>query len=370
VTYVTQEERLGAGQAIRQAEGAVAGRADAVLVLQGNTPLIRPETLRQAVDHHLAENAAVTALTFGPQVASGIFCYDDGWLWPSLRQIEPGPGGEIPLSQLVAMAKAQGKRVAGWAVPDPLEVTGLDDPLRLAQGEAEMRRRINQRWMLAGVLLIDPANTYIDAGVEIAPDTVLWPNTFLQGGTRIGRGCTIGPGAVIRDSTIGDRCKVELSVLEQAVMEEESDIGPFGHLRKGAHLGKGAHMGNFGEVKNAYLGPGAKMGHFSYVGDATVGAEANIGAGTITCNYDGQRKHRTIIGQGAFIGSDTMLVAPVEIGDGAKTGAGSVVTHDVPAGGVAYGVPARPKPTPTSPPQADGSKSGQGQPEEKERDHG
>lgn len=358
VTYLTQEEPLGAGHAVRQAEGAVAGRAAAVLVLQGNTPLIRPETLRQAVDHHLAEKATITALTFWPEVASGIFCYDDGWLWPSLRQIEPGPGGEIPLSELAEIARAQGKRVAGWPVPDPLEVTGLDDPLRLAQGEAEMRRRINERWMLAGVTLIHPANTYIDAGVEIAPGTVVWPNTFLQGVTRIGQGCTIGPGSVIRDSTIGDRCKVELSVVEQAIMEEESDIGPFGHLRKGAHLGKGAHMGNFGEVKNAYLGPGAKMGHFSYLGDATVGAEANIGAGTITCNYDGQRKHRTTIGRGAFIGSDTMLVAPVEIGDGARTGAGSVVTHDVPAGSVAYGVPARLKSTPTSPPQAEGTGGG------------
>jgi bifunctional UDP-N-acetylglucosamine pyrophosphorylase/glucosamine-1-phosphate N-acetyltransferase len=132
-------------------------------------------------------------------------------------------------------------------------------------------------------------------------------------------------------------------------MEEESNIGPFGHLRKGAHLGKGVHMGNFGEVKNSYLGPGVKMGHFSYLGDATVGAEANIGAGTITCNYDGERKHRTIIGREAFIGSDSMLVAPVEIGDGAKTGAGSVVTHDVPAGGVAYGVPARVQPVSTDP---------------------
>jgi bifunctional UDP-N-acetylglucosamine pyrophosphorylase/glucosamine-1-phosphate N-acetyltransferase len=141
-------------------------------------------------------------------------------------------------------------------------------------------------------------------------------------------------------------------VVEQAIMEEDSDIGPFGHLRKGAHLGKGVHMGNFGEVKNSYLGPGVKMGHMSYLGDATVGAGANIGAGTITCNYDGQRKHPTIIGREAFIGSDTMLVAPVEIGDGARTGAGAVVTHDVPPGALAYGVPARVEPAPSSQPSA------------------
>ena len=227
----------------------------------------------------------------------------------------------------------------------------MDEQLALAQARAEKRRRINEGHMRAGVTLVHPEATYIEAGVEIGAGTVVWPNTYLPGETRIGQGCTIGPGAVIRDSSIDVGCKVELSVVEVAIMEAGSDIGPFGHLRPGAHLGPGVHMGNFGEVKNSYLGPGVAMGHMSYLGDATVGAEANIGAGTITCNYDGQRKHQTVIGQGAFIGSDTMLVAPVEIGEGAKTGAGSVVTRDVPAGSVAYGVPARvkSKPVPASP---------------------
>jgi bifunctional UDP-N-acetylglucosamine pyrophosphorylase/glucosamine-1-phosphate N-acetyltransferase len=254
---------------------------------------------------------------------------------------------------------AQGELVTAWTVPDPLEVIGLDQRVKLALGEAEMRRRINQEWMTAGVTLVHPETTYIDAGVEIGSDTSIWPNTYLQGQTCIGQGCTIGPGSVIRDSSIGDRCRVELSVVEQAIMEEDSDIGPFGHLRKGAHLGKGAHMGNFGEVKNSYLGPGVKMGHFSYLGDATVEAGANIGAGTITCNYDGERKHQTVIGARAFIGSGTMLVAPVEIGDGATTGAGSVVTRDVPKDSVAFGVPARVHPAPDAE-----------EPEVEERDHG
>ncbi len=376
VLYVTQTEQLGTGHAVRQAEAAIAGRAEQVLVLYGDTPLIRPETLRRLVAHHQAEGAVATLLTFRPddptgygrivrdatgrrvlgiveekeatpeqraigEVSGGVFCFRDEWLWLNLAQVQRRPGGEFYLTDLAALAAEQGEMVVGFPVSDPLEVIGLDNRLKLAQAEAELRRRINERWMEAGVTLIHPEATYIEADVEIGADTVIWPHTLLQGRTSIGQGCVLGPGAVIRDSTLGERCRVELSVVEGAIMEEGSEIGPFGHLRRGAHLGPGVHMGNFGEVKNSYLGPGVKMGHFSYLGDATVGAGTNIGAGTITCNFDGQRKHRTVIGEGAFIGSDTMLVAPVEIGAGAKIGAGSVVTHDVPPGAVAYGVPAR-----------------------------
>ena len=195
--------------------------------------------------------------------------------------------------------------------------------------------------MLAGVTIMDPATTYIEPDVTIGRDTVIWPNTHLHGQTTVDEQCHIGPNTIIENCKIGKRCRVVASVLEQAVMEEGSDIGPFGHLRRGAHLCEGAHVGNFGELKNATLGPGAKMGHFSYLGDAEVGAEANVGAGTITCNYDGVRKHKTVIEEDAFIGSDSMLVAPVRVGKGATTGAGSVVTHNIPAGAVAYGVPAR-----------------------------
>jgi bifunctional UDP-N-acetylglucosamine pyrophosphorylase/glucosamine-1-phosphate N-acetyltransferase len=206
-----------------------------------------------------------------------------------------------------------------------------------------MRQRINNKWMLEGVTLLDPTLVFIDATVEIGQDTVVYPNTYLQGATVIGRRCRLGPNTIVRDSVIGDGCVIEASVVEGAVLEEGVDVGPFSHLRPGAHLAKGVHVGNFGEVKNSYLGPGTKMGHFSYLGDATVGKDVNIGAGTITCNYDGQRKHPTIIEDGAFIGSDTMLVAPVRVGAGAKIGAGSVVTHDIPPGSIAYGVPARVK---------------------------
>jgi bifunctional UDP-N-acetylglucosamine pyrophosphorylase / glucosamine-1-phosphate N-acetyltransferase len=195
------------------------------------------------------------------------------------------------------------------------------------------------------VTMIDPTTTYVEASITIGPDTVIQPNTHLRGRTVIGRECSIGPNTIISDSTLGDRCKVQASVFEGATLEDDVDVGPFAHLRKGAYLCKHVHMGNFGEVKNSRLGPGAKMGHFSYLGDADVGAEVNIGCGTITCNFDGVNKHKTVIGEGAFIGSDSMLVAPVKIGKRAKTGAGSVVTHDVPDGAVAYGVPARVKKT-------------------------
>jgi bifunctional UDP-N-acetylglucosamine pyrophosphorylase/glucosamine-1-phosphate N-acetyltransferase len=239
------------------------------------------------------------------------------------------------------MAVAEGRRVAAVTTEDAEQMLGINDRTHLARAETIARRRIAERHMLGGVTFQDPASIYVDADVEIGADTTVFANTHLLGRTRIGGRCGIGPNSVVRDSQIGDDCNVEASVVEEALLEEHVDIGPFAHLRTGAHLARGVHMGNFGEVKNSYLGPGAKMGHFSYLGDAEVGADANIGAGTITCNYDGERKHKTIIEEGAFIGSDTMLVAPVRIGKRAKTGAGSVVTRDVPPDTVVYGVPAR-----------------------------
>jgi bifunctional UDP-N-acetylglucosamine pyrophosphorylase/glucosamine-1-phosphate N-acetyltransferase len=191
------------------------------------------------------------------------------------------------------------------------------------------------------VTIIDPASTYIEADIPIGPETVIWPNTYLHGKTSIGADSVIGPNTIMRDTRIADHCKVLSSVLEGAVLEENVQVGPFARLRQGAYLSAGVHMGNFGEVKDSTLGPGAKMGHFSYIGNATVGAETNIGAGTITCNFDGEHKNPTEIGENAFIGSDTLLVAPVKVGDRAHTGAGSVVTKDVPPDTLAVGAPAR-----------------------------
>jgi bifunctional UDP-N-acetylglucosamine pyrophosphorylase/glucosamine-1-phosphate N-acetyltransferase len=242
---------------------------------------------------------------------------------------------------MVQMAVADGLPVKSINLTNPIEALRIENRIDLAEAEAVLRQRINEDLMINGVSIIDPSSTYIDAQVEIGLDTVIHPNTYLRGRTRIGEGCTIGPNCFVVDTTIGDRCEIIFSETENAILEDDVDIGPFAHLRKGAHLAQGVHMGNYGEVKNSYLGPGTKMGHFSYIGDATIGPGVNIGAGVITANYDGENKHHTEIGAGAFIGSDSMLIAPLKIGEGARTGAGSVVTKDVPANSLAVGIPAR-----------------------------
>jgi bifunctional UDP-N-acetylglucosamine pyrophosphorylase / glucosamine-1-phosphate N-acetyltransferase len=272
----------------------------------------------------------------------GIYCFDAAWLWENLSHIPVSAKGEYYLTDLVEIAVSQGRRVA--TQPAPVEdVDGVNTRVHLAQVTEVMRRRILERHMLDGVTIIDPATTYIEANVQIGQDTTIWPGCLLQGATQIGAQATIGPYAQVVDTVVSDGCRVVQSVLQSARMDAGSEIGPFSRLRPGAHLGEDVHMGNFGEVKNSYLGPGVHMGHFSYIGDATVGAHVNIGAGTITCNYDGQTKSRTEIGDDVFIGSDTLLVAPVTLGPGARTGAGSVVTHDVDAHALVYGVPARPR---------------------------
>ena len=375
--YVDQAQRLGTGHAVMQARDLLKGRSGSVLVFYGDMPLLRTETLQALVSLH-AERRSQSPMTILTVVADdpmgfgrimrdvtgrvlsvveeavategqrkirelncGVYCFESGWLWSHLDQIPLSPKGEYYLTDLIEMAADEGYNIATWTIEDVTEVLGINSRVQLANAEAVIRRRINVQWMQAGVTMIDPQSTYIEADVQIERDTVIHPNTHIQGDTRIGARCQIGPNAVIRDSRVGDDCQIVASVLESTVLEEGVEVGPFGHLRKGAHLAAGVHMGNFGEVKNSYLGAGTKMGHFSYLGDARVGENVNIGAGTITCNYDGVNKHRTVIEDGAFIGSDTMLVAPVHIGAGAKTGAGSVVTHDVPDGGIVYGVPAR-----------------------------
>ena len=299
-----------------------------VLLLRDNRPLITPELLCNLAAECCVRPAAVRD-RYGHVAA---ICVALRWLAEQL----PVAGPDLDLDALAVDAQA-----SNLVVENRVECMAVVDLVDLAEAERLVRRRINRRWMKAGVRMVDPSSVYLDVGVSIGSGTIVLPNCHLEGHTTVGQDCRIGPNSILCDAQIGHHCTITASVVEEAVMEDHANIGPFGHLRKGARLCRGAHMGNYGEMKNSTLGPGSKMGHFSYLGDATVGKDVNIGAGTITCNYDGERKHKTVIHDGAFIGSDTMLVAPVEIGAGARIGAGSVVTHDIPAGAIAYGVPAR-----------------------------
>jgi len=372
---VLQEPQLGTGHAVQQSELILRGKTDYVLVSYADMPLLRGKTLKRLVDTQVRNSGPITILTvqaddprgFGRilrktdgtvraiveetqatteerlirELNVGAYCFAAAWLWDALKRIPLSPKGEYFLTDTIGLAVADNLPVEAIMVDNPAEVIGINTRVHLAEAETLMRRHINQTCMSAGVTMIDPQSTYIEAGVTIGRDTVIWPNTYLQGYTQIGRRCNIGPNTIVRDTKIGSNCKVLASVLEGAILEDNVEMGPFAHLRKGAHLARGVHMGNFGEVKDSYLGPGVKMGHFSYIGDARVGAETNIGAGTITCNYDGEKKHSTEIGEKVFIGSDTMLVAPLKVGKRARTGAGSVVTKDVPPDTLVVGMPAR-----------------------------
>ena len=373
---VVQEPQLGTAHAALQAEPALKGKSDYVVVTYADMPLLRGETFQQLVDAQRSNTGPVTLLTvmaedprgFGRveraadgtveaiveeyvatpeqlqihELNVGAYCFEATWLWDALRRIEKNPKkGEFYLTDIVALARREKKVVQAVVHDDLIGTIGINNRVHLAEAEAAMRQRINRRHMLDGVSIADPASTYIEAEVTIGEDTRLLPNTHILGKTGVGKGCVIGPNAIVRDTTIGDRCNVLASVLDGAVLEDDVDIGPFARLRRGAHLAKHVHMGNFGEVKDSYLGPGVKVGHFSYIGNTTIGANTNIGAGTITCNYDGEKKNPTEIGEDVFIGSDTMLVAPVKVGDRARTGAGAVVTRNIPPDTLAVGVPAR-----------------------------
>ncbi len=383
--YVVQAQRLGTGHALLQAQPALEGTVDRVLVLYGADPLMRPESVQTLLGALDAPGVVGAITTFRPanptgygrilrddaghavevveerdatpaqrligEVNQGVVAYDAAWLWAHLQQLTPSPvKGEYYLTDLAALAVAQHGpgAIATVELADPNEALGVNDRIELAQAERIMRERILIDLMRNGVTITDPAHTYVDVGVQVGQDTVLLPGTMLRGTTTIGRNCTIGPNSVIENSTVADNCVITSSFLEEARVEEGCDIGPVSHLRPGAHVGPQVHLGNFAEVKGSRLHEGVKQGHFSYIGDATVGANVNIGAGTITANYGdkqnapGTRKHRTTIGENTKIGSDTMLVAPVNVGANVVTGAGSVVTKDVPDGTTVVGVPARP----------------------------
>ena len=375
VDYVVQPAAAGTGDAAARAVAALNQKVERLLVMGGDSPLLRAASLQQLMARHLARANAMTLLTaegigatdlgrvvrneagqvidlveaaeenredyYPAEVNGGVYCFNRDWLATALASLETRPNGEKYLTDLVRIGANRGDPIDAMPSPEPEEIFGVNDRVQLAQVEAIRRWQLCEQWMKAGVTIQDPASVFIDAAVALGRDTVIRPNTMLLGQTHIGADCEIGPNAVIRDSQIGDGCRVTASMLEQAVMGAGADVGPFSHLRPGTRVESGVHLGNFVEVKESRIGAGTLAGHFCYLGDADIGAGVNIGAGTITCNFDGQDKHPTTIGPGAFIGCDTMLVAPVTIGAGAATGAGTVVTKDVPEALLAVGVPAR-----------------------------
>ena len=372
VAIVEQRERLGTGHAVLQARVQCQSAAGPILVLPGDMPLLSVETIERLVGHHTSTGAAATILTavvdrphgYGrvlrqggrvkrivedrdatddekrvAEINTSVYCFDGGRLWRALEQVKPdNDQGEYYLTDVIGLLARAGGRVEAISVEDPDEAHGVNDRRQLAAVAAIQRRRIVDRHMLAGVTILDPATTYIDETVAIGADTVIYPNVVIDVASEIGGDCVIGLGSHIRASRLGDRVTVKpYCVLTEAVVEEDADLGPFCHLRPKAHIGAKAKVGNFVEVKKSKIGRGSKAPHLSYIGDTTVGDHVNIGAGTITCNYDGVAKHPTTIGAGSFVGSNTTLVAPVVVGEGAYVGAGSTITKDVPPGALAVG---------------------------------
>ncbi len=374
--YVLQAEPLGTGHAAMQALPALDGRTGTVLVLYGDVPFLRAETIEVLLAHHRAHGAAATVLTdlrddpsgYGRvvrdtggnvrrivedadaspeereirEINAGTYAFDAQALREALPALRPANAqGEYYLTDAIGALLETGRPIAAVVVGASVEGTGINSRRDLAAAESAMRTILLGELMDAGVTVIDPQTTVVHAGVRVGRDTILHPGASLEGATVIGEGCSIGPNARLVDAEVGDRVTIVASTVVGSAVAEGSRIGPYSHLRPGVRLGRFVSVGNYAEMKNATIGDRTKVHHMSYIGDATVGAGVNIGAGTITCNYDGRAKHETVIEDGAFIGSDTMLIAPVRIGREAMTGAGSVVTRDVPPRGVAVGVPAR-----------------------------
>ena len=372
--FAVQEPQLGTAHALQQVEPLLAGRTGTVVLLSGDVPLLTARTLDALVRAHCGARAAATVVTaivdrpFGygrivrskgsivriveerdaspvqrkiKEINSGIYAFDLVPLFDALRDISSkNAQGEYYLTDLVAVYRRRKLVVDTFLIDDPGEIRGINSRSELAEVSKLVTQKKNEELMAAGVTLIDPATTYIDVDAEIMADTVIHPGAIIEGRTRIGSGCEIHGYVRIVDSEIGDRATINnFCVISGSRVAEGAIVGPFAHLRPGNVVGEGAKVGNFVELKKTTLGPKSKASHLSYLGDATVGANVNVGAGTITCNYDGTAKHQTIIEEGAFIGSDTQLIAPVTVGKGAYVAAGSSITEDVPPGslGIARG---------------------------------
>jgi len=368
-----QQERLGTGHATLQAEDALEGFEGVVLLTCVDVPLLRVETLRALIARHRDRAAAATLLSaqyddptgYGRvvrgsdgsvraiveqrdannethrirEINSSVYCFDSRLLFQFARQVGASAAtGEQYLTDVIGLMVSRGERVEAMMVGDPAEIAGINNRVQLAEAERVLRDRVRERLMLAGVTLVDPATIYIDEDVEIGRDTTVWPCSFIRGKCVIGTGCEIGPHVTIEECEVGDRVRViHGSFVRASRIGDEVSIGPFAHVRADSDIGPRARVGSHVELKAARIGGGTKASHFAYLGDVRIGPGSNIGAGTVTCNYDGVRKHQTIIEDGAFIGSNASLVAPVTIGAGAYVAAGSTITQDVPSGALAVG---------------------------------
>ncbi|MDO5297365.1 MAG: bifunctional UDP-N-acetylglucosamine diphosphorylase/glucosamine-1-phosphate N-acetyltransferase GlmU [bacterium] len=375
--YALQQEQHGTGHAVQTALPELAGFAGDVLIVSGDMPLVPASVWQALVSLHRAEGNDFTILTansaahrdFGrivrqpdgqvakiveakdcspeeyalTEVNLGAYCAKADFLRTMLPLLSSDNAqGELYLTDLVSLGQQHSKRVGAMLTEDIACALGVNSRADLAQATAVIKARILRTLMLSGVTVLDPVTTWIEPTVKIGCNTVILPGTMLQGTTSIGCSCQIGPNTQITDSSLGDSCSVSHSVLWQAEVGRAAKIGPFAYLRPGTQLRDSVKVGDFVEIKNSIIDDGTKIPHLTYVGDSDVGSHTNIGCGTITCNYDGQHKHRTVIGDNVFIGSNTSLIAPVNIGDGAKTGAGAVITKDVAPGSVVVGVPAHP----------------------------
>lgn len=373
LSFAAQRIPLGTGDAVRAGLERVPPLARRVIVVGGDTPLVSPRTIRAVAQSVPGATIAVGATTlddpggYGRLVAGAdglldriveeadaspeeralkrvngmLWAFDADWLRETIPTIAPSPTGELYLTDLVERARRSGRPIQVVDVAEDWEVRGVNTHADLAEAEGALRRRVAARLMEAGVTILDPASTFIDESVVVASNVVIHPHSFIRGSSTIEDGAVLGPGAEVIDSRVGPGARIWWSVVEGAEIGERVQVGPYCRIRPGTVLGADVAVGSFAEIKNSQLGAGTQMHHFGYLGDAEVGAEANIGAGAVTCNFDGVEKHRTVIGRGAFVGSDTMLIAPVTVGDGAFTGAGSVVTSDVAPGQRVAGVPAR-----------------------------
>lgn len=367
---VVQERTGGTGHAVRTVIDTVGAIAGPVVVIYGDTPLLRAATLAELAAEHAAAGNAVTVLTarvadptgYGrivrdpggamteiveerdatpeqrsiTEINSGVYAFDGASLADAAKRVSTANAkGEEYLTDVVAILRADGHRAGTVLAADPAEVEGVNDRVQLARARMLYNERLLTCWMLAGVTIVDPRTTWIDADVTIEADSEIWPGTQLEGRTVVGAGARIGPACVLRDTIVAEGAMVTHAVCESAQIGPGASVGPFAYLRPGTILGPGAKAGSYVELKNAVVGSGSKVPHLSYVGDAEIGERSNIGAATVFVNYDGVAKHRSTVGDHVRVGSDTMLIAPVHIGDGAYTAAGSVISQDVPPGALA-----------------------------------